>query len=43
MKKILAALLFVPLAGLARADDKTEPKEAPKPQAVKFELVPSGH
>jgi membrane-associated protease RseP (regulator of RpoE activity) len=44
MKKILAALLLVPFtAGLARADDKTEPKEAPKPQAVKFELVPSGH
>jgi membrane-associated protease RseP (regulator of RpoE activity) len=44
MKKILAALLLMPLAaGLTRADDKTEPKEAPKPQVVKFELVPSGH
>src|SRR5262245_12034381 len=40
MKKILAALLLVPLsAGLAFADTKEEPK----PQAVKFELVPSGH
>jgi Aspartyl protease/PDZ domain len=44
MKKILIALLLVPLAaGLGRADSKDEPKEAPKPQAVKFELVPSGH
>jgi membrane-associated protease RseP (regulator of RpoE activity) len=40
MKKILAALLLVPLsAGLSAADTKVEPK----PQAVKFELVPSGH
>jgi membrane-associated protease RseP (regulator of RpoE activity) len=35
---LIALALFV---GFARADEK--PKEAPKPQAVKFELVPSGH
>src|SRR5262245_37152345 len=40
MKKILVAVLLVPLfAGLAAADTKEEPK----PQSVKFELVPSGH
>ncbi len=32
--------LFV---GFVRADDKPAIKEAPKPQAVHFELVPSGH
>jgi membrane-associated protease RseP (regulator of RpoE activity) len=41
----MTALLAVVLsAGLARADDKPAAKEeAPKPQAVKFDLVTSGH
>jgi PDZ domain/Aspartyl protease len=44
MKRILAALLALPLlAGFAHADDKPAPKADPKPQAVKFDLVPSGH
>ena len=42
MKKTLTAFLAVVLsAGLARADDK--PKDAPKPETVKFDLVTSGH
>jgi len=44
MKKTLAVLLALPLlVGLARAEDKAPAKADPKPQAVKFELVPSGH
>jgi Aspartyl protease/PDZ domain len=44
MKNLLVALFTVPLlAGIARADDKPGEKDAPKPQIVKFELVPSGH
>jgi membrane-associated protease RseP (regulator of RpoE activity) len=44
MKKILASLMALPLlVGLARADDKPAAKEEPKPVAVKFDLVPSGH
>jgi PDZ domain/Aspartyl protease len=45
MKKILAIIVAVPLlAGLARGDAPAlEAKDAPKPQVVKFELVPSGH
>jgi len=43
MKRTLVALLLLPLtAGLVRGDAK-DPKEPVKPQAVKFELVPSGH
>src|SRR5262245_57956352 len=45
MKKFIstfAALVLV--VGFARADDKkTDAKDPPKPQTVKFELVPSGH
>ncbi|HEX3147409.1 MAG TPA: PDZ domain-containing protein [Gemmataceae bacterium] len=42
MKKITTTLLAVALlVGFARAEDK--PKDAPKPQTVKFDLVPSGH
>ena len=44
MKKTISALLAVVLsAGLVWADDKPAAKEAPKPQAVKFDLVTSGH
>jgi PDZ domain/Aspartyl protease len=43
-KKMLAALLSLPLLlGPARAEDRPAAKAEPKPQAVKFELVPSGH
>jgi hypothetical protein len=42
MKKLLFAIAALTLlVGYAGAQDK--PKEAPKPQVVKFELVPSGH
>jgi membrane-associated protease RseP (regulator of RpoE activity) len=44
MKKFIAAIAIVALfSGFAPAQDKPDPKEAPKPQSVKFELVPSGH
>jgi hypothetical protein len=44
MKKFFAATALVALfAGSAPAQDKPDIKDAPKPQAVKFELVPSGH
>lgn len=44
MKTFLTAILALSLsAGLARADEKPAAKDPPKPQAVKFELVPSGH
>jgi hypothetical protein len=42
MNKFILTLLAVALSvGLVRAEDK--PKEAPKPQTVKFDLVTSGH
>jgi len=42
MKYTIATLVTVALcAGFIRAEDK--PKEAPKPQTVKFDLVTSGH
>ena len=44
MKKLILSLLAVALAvGVAPADDKPAAKDAPKPQAVKFDLVSSGH
>jgi len=45
MKKLLATFAALSLlVGFARADEKpAKEKEAPKPQTVKFELVPSGH
>jgi hypothetical protein len=44
MKKVLAAIALAALfVGLAPAQDKPDAKDAPKPQSVKFELVPSGH
>src|SRR5262249_21161764 len=42
MRKIILSLLVVALCvGLVRAEDK--PKDAPKPETVKFDLVTSGH
>jgi hypothetical protein len=44
MKKFFATTALVAFfVGLAAAQDKPDIKDAPKPQAVKFELVPSGH
>src|SRR5262245_57105634 len=44
MKKFLTPFLAVGLsAGLLRGDDKPAEKDPPKPQAVKFDLVTSGH
>ena len=44
MKRIAAPLCALAMfVGFVRADDKPAIKEAPKPQAVHFELVPSGH
>lgn len=43
MKSTTPFLAVVLSAGLVCADDKPAAKEAPKPQAVKFDLVSSGH
>jgi Aspartyl protease/PDZ domain len=44
MKKSITTLLALVLSvGLVWAEDKPEEKTAPKPQAVKFDLVSSGH
>jgi hypothetical protein len=44
MKKFIASLCALTLfVGLIRAEEKPDKKELAKPQAVKFELVPSGH
>src|SRR5262245_23192437 len=43
MKTTTPFLAVVLFAGLLWADDKPAAKEAPKPQAVKFDLVSSGH